>query len=195
MGAISSRIWKKRRKREIPVFLDKAILKAFTEYLSATHFVEYHTCFCRVNIYEDSVTFAVSEDLKGELTFLWVHCRSDLAPKLSFAFPLKRWKIPILHFNKFSKFKDMRLHTQRTKFMVMSLVRYIFRHCLVEISSISLQVLYFYCLINNINQLSHQLVFHLRALLLIIKTNAVMISIFPHAILYNKIRRYTEIPN
>ena len=89
----------------------------------------------------------------------------------------------------------MGLHTQRTKYMVMSLVRYIFRHYLVEISSISLQVPYFYCLINNINQLSHQLVFHLRALLLIIKTNAVMISIFPHAILYNKIRRYTEILN
>ena len=58
------------REREGPVFLDKAILKAFTEYLNATHFVKYHTCFCWVNIYEDSLTFAVSEDLKGELTFL-----------------------------------------------------------------------------------------------------------------------------
>lgn len=181
-GAISSRIWKKRRKREIPVFLDKTALKAFTEYLNATHFVKYHTCFCGVNMYEDSGTFAVSEDLKGELTFLWVHCRSDLAPKLPFAFPLKRWKIPILHFNKFSKFKGMGLRTQRTKYMVMSLIRYIFRHYLrIEISSISLPVPYFYCLLFillNINQFSHQLVFHLRALLLIIKTNAVMISFF-----------------
>ena len=88
----------------------------------------------------------------------------------------------------------MGLHTQRPKYMVMSLVRYIFRHYLrIEISSISYR--FFNCLINNINQFSHQLVFHLRALLLIIKTNAVMISIFSHAILYNKIRRYTEILN